>query len=108
MVFNNPQVVSLFIVAGSIWLAVLTIFVIRMIIHYNRLTRGITEATLRDVLTTILDKQELAGHDIQELKKSIEWILKDGTTHLQRLGIVRFNPFSDTGGSQSFSLAIMD
>ena len=27
---------------------------------------------------------------------------------LQRIGIVRFNPFEDTGGNQSFALAMLD
>src|SRR4029078_11237479 len=27
---------------------------------------------------------------------------------LQRIGMVRFNPFEDTGGNQSFALAILD
>jgi len=26
----------------------------------------------------------------------------------QRIGIVRFNPFEDTGGNQSFALALLD
>ena len=27
---------------------------------------------------------------------------------VQRVGLVRFNPFSDTGGDQSFSIALLD
>ena len=29
-------------------------------------------------------------------------------SHLQKLGFVRFNPFNDTGGDQSFCLAILN
>lgn len=29
-------------------------------------------------------------------------------SHLQKMGFVRFNPFNDTGGDQSFCLAILD
>ncbi len=29
-------------------------------------------------------------------------------THLQKIGIVRFNPFGDTGGDQSFALCLAD
>jgi hypothetical protein len=30
------------------------------------------------------------------------------TASLQRVGIVRFNPFEDTGGQQSFAIALLD
>lgn len=40
-------------------------------------------------------------------KKPIE--AGDATkSHLQKMGFVRFNPFNDTGGDQSFCLAILD
>lgn len=29
-------------------------------------------------------------------------------SHLQKMGFVRFNPFNDTGGDQSFCLAILN
>lgn len=39
---------------------------------------------------------EIKSHNLQSLK------------HIQKVGLVRFNPFPDTGGDQSFSLAILD
>ena len=35
-------------------------------------------------------------------------INKDGQSHIQKIGLVRFNPFKDTGGDQSFILALVD
>ena len=32
----------------------------------------------------------------------------NGRHAFQRVGLVRFNPFEDTGGNQSFALALMD
>jgi hypothetical protein len=32
----------------------------------------------------------------------------DGRHAFQRIGVVRFNPFEDTGGNQSFALALLD
>jgi len=42
-------------------------------------------------------KQDKTGEVAEETK-----------SHLQKMGFVRFNPFSDTGGDQSFCLAILD
>ena len=33
---------------------------------------------------------------------------KDGELHIQKIGLLRFNPFKDTGGEQSFALALVD
>jgi hypothetical protein len=33
---------------------------------------------------------------------------RDGKLAIQRVGLVRFNPFEDTGGNQSFALALLD
>ena len=36
-------------------------------------------------------------------------VLESNARHaFQRVGLVRFNPFEDTGGNQSFALALMD
>jgi len=32
----------------------------------------------------------------------------DGSLHIQKIGLVRFNPFKDTGGDQSFILSLLD
>ncbi len=44
----------------------------------------------------------------EELKKRVEKISQDSRTSVQKVGIVRYNPFSDVGGDQSFSVALLD
>ncbi|MBI4062547.1 DUF4446 family protein [Candidatus Gottesmanbacteria bacterium] len=94
--------------ATGIWLIVLSIFVFRSLAHYNRLTRGITSAGLRDVLESLMKSDQAAQSRFRSIDDSIKLLTHDGARHIQRIGIVRFNPFSDTGGAQSFSLAIID
>lgn len=108
MVFNDASLLYICIAVVFIWTCVLTGVVFRMISHYNKLTTGITSTTLKEVLGELIGKYEKTGKDIQSIYKAIDELSKDGALHLQRLGIVRFNPFSDTGGSQSFSIAILD
>lgn len=60
------------------------------------------------VLDGILKNQEETKTHILELEKGLATIYRDGKFHLQYIGLVRFNPFSDTGGSQSFTLALLD
>ncbi len=43
-----------------------------------------------------------------KLSQEIEKIKKDQKLSVQKIGIVRFNPFSEVGSDQSFSIAILD
>ena len=46
-----------------------------------------------------------------EVKKLFEWNekLQDiADISIQKVGVVRFNPFKDTGGDQSFAIALLD
>ncbi|KKR87371.1 hypothetical protein A2875_02695 [Candidatus Gottesmanbacteria bacterium RIFCSPHIGHO2_01_FULL_46_14] len=95
---------------GSIfvWLIILSIVIARMLSHYNRLTRGVTSTGLRDVLESLMKSQQAAQSRFRSIDEAVKLLNQDGALHIQRIGIVRFNPFSDTGGAQSFSLAIVD
>lgn len=58
------------------------------------------ENLLRDVATS--------KKDIDYLKSYCDKIQKEGLLHIQKIGLVRFNPFKDTGGDQSFILSLVD
>lgn len=58
------------------------------------------EVLLRDV--------SVAKKDIENLKLYCDKIQREGVLHIQKIGLVRFNPFKDTGGDQSFILSLVD
>ncbi len=43
-----------------------------------------------------------------ELESRIELLRAENKINFQKIGLVRYNPFSDTGGNQSFVLALLD
>ena len=45
---------------------------------------------------------------VQDLGGRLPPVESRSTASLQRVGIVRFNPFEDTGGQQSFAVALLD
>ncbi len=108
MVFNSGALPVILVVGSAAWLMVLTIVVVRMMRHYNRLTQGTAKASLGEILETILARQERQAHDAAVLQKELTAVGADGLFHVQRVGLVRFNPFADTGGAQSFTLALLD
>jgi hypothetical protein len=79
-----------------------------MIRHYNTLTKDISEHGLKAILEQILKRQQALLSTSRELERVLKETRKDGELHIQKIGLVRFNPFSDTGGSQSFTIALLD
>lgn len=108
MVFNVSVFIFVVLMIVVIWLSVVTVFVLRMIGHYNRLTQDISERGLKEILEQVLKRQQGLRSESDESKNAISELNKDGRHHIQKLGLVRFNPFSDTGGSQSFTMAVLD
>jgi len=90
------------------WLLVLSLFLWRTVSHYRKLTQGVTKKHLDKVLEKILKEQVLKDEKIDKLYKKIDELENKGSLHIQKIGLVRFNPFSDTGGNQSFTLALLD
>jgi len=100
--------IIIFVTILVLWNVIISFFLFRTITHYNKLTVGVTTRSLRESLEKILDAYLKNKKDIGLLKQSLSDIELDSHSHLQRVGIVRFNPFSDTGGSQSFTIALLD
>lgn len=76
--------------------------------HYNNVTRGTNGKSLQGILEGLVKDVEIAKKDIALLKGYCDKIEKDGQLHIQKIGLVRYNPFKDTGGDQSFILAFID
>jgi hypothetical protein len=72
------------------------------------LTANVNRKTLEAVLTNIVRDLHSAKKDIVQLTDRCATIEKDGLYHIQKIGLLRFNPFKDTGGDQSFILALLD
>lgn len=104
---------ELMIVAGIALLGVILNLIViswlsKLTRHYNSLTKGVDPKTLMNALQgiqhTISQHEKVQGvikNELQQLKES-------GTHHIQQVTLKRFNPFGDTGGDQSFILAILD
>jgi hypothetical protein len=108
MVFNGGTVILVVWAFIIIWISILSVFLFRMIGHYNRLTYGMTQRGLKEILEEVLKNQQGLHVQTDHLQQMLNELAADGKLHIQKIGLVRFNPFSDTGGSQSFTLALLD
>ena len=74
----------------------------------DALTRGQDDKDLSSVLDAHLDKVFSVSNEVDELTVRTAVAESNLRHSLQRIGLVRFNPFEDTGGNQSFALALLD
>ena len=74
----------------------------------EQLTRGSDEGNLEAVLGQHLERVRKVVRDVDEIGSRTTALERDIRRSLGRVGLVRYNPFEDTGGNQSFALAIVD
>ena len=59
---------------------------------------------LKEILANFKDLEK----NLDKLSEELENLKKENKFSIQQVGIVRFNPFSEVGGDQSFSIALLD
>ncbi len=72
------------------------------------LTAGGNGTSLESTLEAHIDKVYAVAREVGELEVRTAVLERTGQFAFQRLGLVRYNPFEDTGGNQSFALALLD
>jgi len=93
-------------------LAVAVVGLIRRVRSIGRrlasLTQGGDETSLEDVLGSHLERVKQVVSDVDGVAARTAAVERGLQGSLGRVGLVRFNPFEDTGGNQSFALAMLD
>ena len=74
----------------------------------DALTRGEEGRDLSEVLDAHLNKVLAVSNEVDELTVRTAVAEANLRRSFQQIGLVRFNPFEDTGGNQSFALALLD
>ena len=72
------------------------------------LTRGAEGSSLEAVLDTHLNKVQAVAREVDEVVARQAVLEVAQRKAFQRVGLVRYNPFEETGGNQSFALALLD
>ncbi|HVZ12334.1 MAG TPA: DUF4446 family protein [Patescibacteria group bacterium] len=101
-----PDFVAFFLT--FLWLVILTFFLITFRSTYSRMTKNGKKESIMGLMEDVLAKEEENKKTLDQLVSSYDKINRDGLSHIQKIGLVRFNPFKDTGGDQSFILALVD
>jgi hypothetical protein len=75
---------------------------------YRTLAEGTSGGNLEMMLAEHMVQVRDATGRVAELDELARRLERTGRVHLQRVGFLRFNPFRDAGGDQSFAVAVTD
>lgn len=96
------------LIAFGLWLLGISFVLYRIYNLFSKLTKGVGEEDLKKILEKILSQQDLSKKELDEIKNRIGFLENDGRLHVQKVGLIRFNPFKELGGDHSFCLAILN
>lgn len=80
----------------------------RLAARLDGITRGESGKSIEGVLEAHIDKVYAVARGLDEVSARTKALESVMPTAFQRVGLVRYNPFEDTGGNQSFALAMLD
>lgn len=105
---NIQELLPIFVLTLVLLQLFILVWLYRIQSHYNNLTKGASKKDLLSALNLFIAKSENNQNALDQLKSVVEKEIKQNRDHLQRIGFKRFNPFTDTGGNQSFILSVLD
>lgn len=88
------QITIIISIILTIWLLGLSYLLFKIYTRFGSLNKGVED--------------ELLKKGLGEVNKRLSYLEKDGLSHIQKVGLVRFNPFKELGGDHSFCLAMLD
>jgi len=91
-----------------IYLSILTYYLNKYKMLLTKLVNFSSKENLADILNSILVKLDGDKENINHIKDEIQRQSVRNLGFIQRVGILRYNPFSDTGGDQSFVMALLN
>lgn len=91
-----------------IWMIVLQILLSKTRKKMKLFLKGKKVKDFEEVITEQINRMKETDKDIKNLSDWNDKLQKICDISITKVGVVRFNPFKDTGGDQSFVIALLD
>ncbi|MCA9353150.1 DUF4446 family protein [Patescibacteria group bacterium] len=102
---NTAMIINLILALIVIGIA---LFLTMLTIRIHKLTRGKRGAHLEEIIKENNELIHSLGKQLRHHEEAIADLKHDALRNIQNIGVIRFNPFKETGGSQSFVVALTD
>ena len=104
----DNQILTILVGLFFVWLLVVSFVLLKIYSVYKSLTEGIDKDDFALVLKKIKKQLKSVDSDLDDIEKAIGDLKEEIKPHIQKMGFVRYNPFGNTGGDQSFCLSLLD
>ncbi|MFC1710205.1 DUF4446 family protein [Patescibacteria group bacterium] len=99
---------NLSLVVFGLWLLILSGAFIWFFIRLNKMLAKSKGQNMMKTIEKVLKQEEKNSDLIKSISKDLKQIEDAHKLHVQKIGIVRFNPFNETGGDHSFTIALLN
>lgn len=107
-IYGSLAFLALFVIVLSVFVGVLFVRQRRMRRSLEVFFSGKDAKSLESVLTEQLENTKELDSEIQELFEISNRLRELGLKSVHKTAVLRFNPFKEVGGNQSFSVALLD
>lgn len=98
------------VIAGflAVWLGILSFFIWQQREFLKSLFPKSGERDIRRKFEEVLQTIDSFGKELKDTNLNLSDLRKDGLSHISRFWLLRYNPYEDSGGDQSFTVALLD
>lgn len=97
---NSILLVFIFVIFAS-WLSVLSLLFYFAEKRKKQTEKALFEVDVKKSVIGLLETEAKVNRQLVSIETTLEQCI-------QKVGVARFNPFGETGGTQSFSVALLD
>lgn len=91
-----------------VWLIIVTGLVLKTKEHYNNLISHTRKHKIDEILDELLVVDKKNALELEKVKKEMYEEIKSSALHIQKVGLVKFNPFEKFGGEKSFVISFLN
>lgn len=99
---------AVLVLLAAFWLMMLQRRVSRIDARLERIFQNLQGDDVAGRLVEYLATVRQTAAEMQRVRRQHEQLMKAVPSAIRHVGLVRFSPFHDTGGDQSFTLALLD
>lgn len=103
----SPVAVGFFILIVA-WLGAVTYYFYKFVSHFNSLIKHTNRKNLHDAFQKVIEEARFSQEKVAAVNKRLDQHERKIEETIQNISLVRFNPFSNTGGLESFVVALLD
>jgi len=91
-----------------VWLVILTGLILKIRAHYNNLILNTRKHKIDEILDELLTIDKKTKEELEIVKKELHEEIRLSALRIQKVGLVRFNPFEKAGGEKSFVISFLN